>query len=105
VIGLERPRLAATKAAITVHLAAAEGADVRMCLLHGTHTLSSAKRLLAARSLPTGGTCATGAVRPKRRATVSLARGTGERATVAVRIAAEANPSRATTVIRVIAAP
>ena len=75
-----------------------------MCLLHGTHTLSSAKRLLATRSLQAGA-CATGAVRPKRRTTVSLARATGERATVAVRIAAEANPSRATTVIRILAGP
>ena len=104
VIGLERPRLAATRAAITVHLAAAEGADVRVCLLHGTHTLSSARRLLATRRLQAGA-CATGAVRPKRRATLSLARATGERATVAVRIAAEANPGRATTVIRVLAGP
>jgi hypothetical protein len=102
VVGLERPRLAATRTAVTIHLAAAEGADVRVCLLHGTHTLSSAKRLLAARSLQTG-TCATGAVRPKRRTTVSLARVSGGVATVAVRIAAEANPSRATTVVRVLA--
>ena len=103
-IGLERPRLAATRAAITVHLSAAEGADVRVCLLHGTHTLSSAKRVLATRRLQAGA-CATGAVRPKRRATVSLARATGERATVAVRIAAEANPGRATTVIRILTGP
>ena len=101
VVGLERPRLAATKTAVTVNLAAAEGAAVRVCLLHGTHTLSSAKRLLAARTVQTGA-CATGAVRPKRRTTVTLPRPTGEKATVAVRIAAEANPSRATTVVRVL---
>ena len=93
----DRPRAAARwrrrRAAIAVHLAAAEGADVRVCLLHGAHTLSSARRLLAARRLQAGA-CATGAVRPKRRTTVSLARATGERATVAVRIVAEANPGR-----------
>ena len=75
-----------------------------MCLLQGTHTLSGAKRLLATRRLQAGA-CATAAIRPKRRATLSLARATGERATVAVRIAAEANPGRATTVIRILAGP
>ena len=104
VIGLAQPRLAAVEEGIAVQLAAAEGAAVRVCLLQGTHTLSSAKRLLAARRLQTG-TCATGSIRPKRRTTVSVPQAWGGPGTVAVRIAAEANPGRVTTVIRVLARP
>ena len=82
-----------------VQLAAAEGASAQACLLQGAHTLSSARRLLAARTVPSG-LCATGTVRPNRRTTLSLARATGGRATLAVRVVAEANAGRHATVVR-----
>ena len=98
VVGLKRPRVAVVPGAVAVQLAAAEGASAQACLLQGAHTLSSARRLLAARTVPSG-LCATGTVRPNRRTTLRLAR-TGGRATLAVRVVAEANAGRHATVVR-----
>ena len=76
VVGLKRPRVAVVPGSVAVHLAAAEGASAQACLLRGAHTLSSARRLLAARTVPSG-VCATGTVRPNRRTTLKLPRATG----------------------------
>jgi hypothetical protein len=98
VLGAKAPRVVVAGRRIEVRLAAAEGAAARVCLLPGAHTLSSARRVLAARTAPTG-TCATGVVQPRRRTTVRLVRFTGPK-TVAVRLTAEANPARETTAVR-----
>ena len=98
VVGLARPRVSATAGSVAVHLAAAEGASARACVLQGAHTLSSARRLLAGRNVQSG-TCASGTVRPKRRTTLRLARANGA-ATLAVRVVAEANSGRQATVVR-----
>jgi hypothetical protein len=98
VLGAKTPRVVVAGRRIEVRLAAAEGAAARVCLLPGAHTLSSARRVLAARTAPTG-TCATGVVQPRRRTTVRLVRFTGPK-TVAVRLTAEANPARETTAVR-----
>jgi hypothetical protein len=98
VVGMSRPGVAAVPGSVVVRLAAAEGATARACVLQGAHTLSSARRLLAASKVETG-LCATGTVRPKRRTTLTLARTSG-RVTLAVRVVAEANPTRHATVLR-----
>ena len=98
VVGLKRPTVSSSRGSVGVRLAAAEGATARACLLEGAHTLSSARRFLAARKVQTGA-CVTGTVRPKRRTTLSLARATG-RVTLAVRVVAEANAGRHATIVR-----
>ena len=103
VVGLKRPRVAVVPGSVAVHLAAAEGASAQACLLRGAHTLSSARRLLAARTVPSG-LCASGTVRPNRRTTLKLPRATG-RVTLAVRLVAEANAERHTTVVRALLVP
>ena len=54
VVGLKRPRVAAAPGSVVVRLAADEGATARACVLQGAHTLSSARRLLAARNVADG---------------------------------------------------
>ena len=69
----------------------------RVCLLAGVQTLSSARRILAARALDAA-VCAEGAVLPRRRTTLRLVRTPGTQ-TLAVRLAAEANADRQATVV------
>ena len=85
---------------VSVDLTAREAASARICLLPGTHTLSNAQRLLAARRARATA-CASAVVAQNRWTTVRLARGVG-RQTVVVRLAAEANPARATTTVRAV---
>lgn len=101
VLGAGRPVVRLSRSKVVVSLTAAEGAVAHVCLLAGAHTLSSAKRALASRH-GTAVLCAKGNVEANRRATVSLPRGTGSPATVAVRFAAASNPARATTVVRTL---
>jgi hypothetical protein len=86
-----------TPTAIRVDVTAIEAASARVCLLAGSHTLSSAKRMLAGRSGLVG--CTTATVTQNRWASVLLPRRAG-RVTVAVRLAAETNPARSTTTVR-----
>jgi Flp pilus assembly protein CpaB len=83
---------------VAVELTAAEAASARICVLRGAHTLSSARRVMAGRS-PGNATCATAAVAQNRRSRVLLARPVGS-LTLAVRLVAETNPARSTTVVR-----
>jgi hypothetical protein len=98
VLGAKRPVVKVTAGSIAVELRTAEAASARLCLLPGDHTLSSAKRVLAARKIRTG-TCASGPVSHNRRTTVRLRRPVGPH-TLAVRLSAETNPARATTTVR-----
>ena len=100
VLGARRPRVTMTRGALRLDLTAAEGASVRACLLAGSHTLAAARRVLAARGA-VAGTCTTGRVKANRFSTLRLARPLGAH-TLAVRVAAEANPSRMTTAVRVV---
>lgn len=99
VLGAKPPVVRITPTAITVDVTAIEAASARFCLLSGAHTLSSAGRLLAGRIAPVG--CTTAAVTQNRWASVRLPRLAGQ-LTVAVRLAAETNPTRSTTVVRPI---
>ena len=99
VLGAKPPVVKVAPSAITVDVTAIEAASARVCLLPGSHTLSSARRMLAGRAAPAG--CATAAVTQNRWASVRLPRLAG-RVTVAVRLAAETNPARSTTVVRPI---
>jgi len=99
VLGAKPPVVKVAPAAITVDVTAIEAASARVCLLPGSHTLSSARRMLAGRAAPAG--CATAAVTQNRWASVRLPRLAG-RVTVAVRLAAETNHARSTTVVRPI---
>jgi hypothetical protein len=93
-----KPVVRVTSAGVTVDLTAAEAASALVCLLRGTQTLSSARRVLAARARPDGA-CASASVPQSRWTSVRLGRVVG-RQTVAVRLAAETNPARATTTVR-----
>lgn len=97
VVGAKPPRLTVGRSSIAVELRAAEGAVARVCLLAGVQTLSSARRILAARALDAA-VCAEGAVLPRRRTTLRLVRTPGTQ-TLAVRLAAEANAARQATVV------
>jgi len=97
VLGAKPPVVKISPTAVTVDVTAVEAASARVCLLPGSHTLSSARRMLAGRAEPVG--CTTAAVTQNRWASVRLPRLTG-RVTVAVRLAAETNPARSTTVVR-----
>ena len=79
-------------------LTAAEGATARACLLPGSHTLATARRVLASRGAVTG-TCTTAVVQANRIATLRIARPSGAH-TLAVRLTAETNAARATTTVR-----
>ncbi|WP_325113840.1 hypothetical protein [Gaiella sp.] len=100
VLGARRPGVRVGTDDIAVELKAAEAASARVCLLPGAHTLSSAKRVLAARK-PQTGTCASGRVPQNRRTTVRVGRLVGPH-TLAVRLSAETNPARATTTVRLV---
>jgi hypothetical protein len=100
VVGATVPRVVVAGPRIEVAVAAAEGASARACLLRGSHTLASARRLLASRGAVKGA-CANGTIQPRRPTTLRLPRLRGAR-TVAVRLASEANPARATTTVRAL---
>ena len=100
VVGARRPVVRVTAGEVAVELTAAEAASARVCLLPGSHTLSSARRVLAARAVPAGA-CSTGVVPQNRRATVRLVRPAGP-VTVAVRLTAESNRARSSTAIRAL---
>ena len=99
VLGAKPPVVSLTPTAIRIDVTAVEAASARVCLLSGAHTLSSARRMLAGRAAP--GPCTTASVTQNRWASVRLPRLAG-RVTVAVRLAAETNPARSTTVVRPI---
>ena len=100
VLGAERPTLRVHDDRVEVAVTAAEGASARVCLIPGTHTLSTARRVLAARSARTG-TCTVGAVQPNRATTLTLMRAAG-RQTLAVRLAAETNAARYATLVQAV---
>ena len=54
VLGAKPPVVKVTPTAIKVDVTAIEGASARVCLLPGSHSLSSARRLLAGRTAPVG---------------------------------------------------
>jgi len=98
VLGAARPRITVTGSRLQVSVTAAEGASARACLLPGSHTLATARRVLASRGGATG-TCVTGVVQANRVATLVIARPKGAH-TLAVRLAAETNAARETTTVR-----
>ena len=100
VLGAKRPTLRVLDNRIEVAVTAAEGASARACLIPGTHTLSTARRVLAARAARAG-TCTGGAVQPNRATTLTLTRPAG-RQTLAVRLAAETNTARYSTVVHAL---
>jgi hypothetical protein len=100
VLGAKPPTVRIGRRAVVVDVAAAEGASARVCLLAGAHTLSSARRVLTS-TRGSQGACATAPVEPNRRTTLHLGRAAGPQ-TLAVRLAAEANPSRSATVVRLL---
>jgi hypothetical protein len=93
-----RPAARMTRAGLVVELTAAEAASARVCLLPGSHTMSSASRVLAGRA-SAAAACATASVPQNRRATVRMVRPLGP-ATLAVRLVAETNSARSTTLVR-----
>jgi hypothetical protein len=93
-----RPTARMTSAGLVVALEAAEAAWARICLLPGVHTVSSASRVVAGRA-SAAVVCATASVPQNRRATVRLGRVPGP-ATLAVRLVAETNVARSTTLVR-----
>ena len=100
VLGAKPPVWRVANDRVDVDVTAAEGATARVCLLVGSHTLASARRLLASRrAQPT--TCVVGAVQAYRLTTLSVPREAGPQ-TLAVTLAAEANVARETTVVRAV---
>jgi hypothetical protein len=100
VVGARGPRVVVEQDSLSVAVTATEGATARVCVLPGSHTLSSARRVLASR-VTAAGTCVTAAVKANRVTKLRLARPFGPQ-TLAVRLAAEANASRATTAVRTL---
>jgi hypothetical protein len=100
VLGAARPRIRVVGARVHVELTAAEGARARACLLPGSHTLASARRVLASRGSARG-VCTKVVVQANRIATLTIARPDGAH-TLAVRLAAETNAARSTTTVRVV---
>jgi hypothetical protein len=100
VLGATRPVVRLSRGRVDAELTATEGAAVRACILSGTHTPSSARRVLASRTA-TAGTCVEGAVLPNRRTILAMPIASGPQ-TLAVRVQAEANAARSTTVVRVV---
>jgi len=95
--GAARPVTRVSGDVVAIDLTAAEAASARVCLLPGAQTLSSARRVMAARAI--GVACATASVAQNRRTTVALPR-RGGAVTLAVRLVAETNSARTTTVVR-----
>jgi hypothetical protein len=96
--GARKPVARVSPRSVAVELTAAEAASARVCVLRGAHTLSSARRVMAGRTVGAA-TCATTAVAQNRRSRVLLARPAGP-LTLAVRLVAETNAARTTTVVR-----
>jgi hypothetical protein len=100
VLGARRPVWRVADDRVDVEVTAAEGAIARVCLLAGSHTLSSVRRYLASRRAEPS-SCVVGAVQAYRWKTFSVPREAGPQ-TVAVTLAAEANASRETTIVRAV---
>jgi hypothetical protein len=98
VLGAKRPVWRVAGDRVDVDVTASEDATARVCLLAGSHTLSSALRVLAS-SKGEPATCAVGSVQANRWTTLSVPRDPGAQ-TLAVTLAAEANLGRETTVVR-----
>ena len=100
VLGARSPKVTVAVAGrtVAVTLTAAESASAHACLLRGTYSVETAGRALSTRR-PAGRTCAVGLVAANRLTTVRLAVGDGA-LTLAVRLSAESNPARVTTVVR-----
>jgi hypothetical protein len=96
-----RPRITVARGGIAVALTAAEGATARVCLLPGARTQASARRALSAHA-GRAGRCVRAVVAANRLTTLRLGRPVGA-VTVALRLAAEANPARTTTLVRAVA--
>ena len=100
VVGARRPRVVVARDSVAVEVTAAEGATARACVLPGSHTLASVRRVLASRATAVG-TCSTAVVQANRVTTLRLPRPIGPQ-TLAVRLEAEANVARATTAVRAL---
>ncbi len=98
VLGAGTPTVRLGRRSIVIGVSAAESVSARACLLRGTQTLSSARRALTSAGTAV---CATGRVEANRSAILRLAWSRG-RQTLALRVSADVNPGRATTVIRVV---
>ncbi len=98
VVGAGRPRITVAGNGLSVQLTAAEGATARACVLRGSPTLASARRILTSRRAPTAA-CTWGVLTANRSTMLRLRRPRGVH-TLAVRLTAEGNPLRATTVVR-----
>jgi hypothetical protein len=100
VLGATSPRVRLGRGSVVVGLGAAEDASAKACLLPGPYTRSSARRAVAARRSSTA-SCVAGRVEANHPATLRLARPVG-RQTLAVTLAAAANPARVTTLVRIV---
>ena len=96
--GTLRPVARLTSASVAVDLATGEAASARVCLLAGAHTLWSARRAMASHRAAAA-VCTTASVAQNRLTTVELARPAGT-VTLAVRLVAEVNSARSTTVVQ-----
>ena len=97
VVGAGRPRVTFAGNRLSVKLTAAEGATARACVLRGSHTPASARRMLTSRRALA--TCTSGGLKANRSTMLRLRRPPRGH-TLAVLLAAEANPSRTVTVVR-----
>jgi hypothetical protein len=98
VLGVRRPHVRVTRAAISLELAAAEAATARVCVVRGASMQARARAMLGV-SVARRAVCTTVAVLQNRPTRVRLAHLPGPQ-TIAVRLTAEANPERSTTTIR-----
>jgi hypothetical protein len=98
VLGAKPPSLRVGSDRVDVRVTATEGATARVCLIAGSHTLSSVRRAFASRAAPTG-ICALGTVGPEHPTTLSVPLEPGSQ-TLAVRLTAETNAARETTVVQ-----
>jgi hypothetical protein len=97
VLGAGRPTVLVARGGISVRLTAAEGAAARVCLVPTRAPATAARRAVSARGT-VGTTCGAASIQANRVTTVKLAR-IVRRQTLAVRLSAEANPARTTTVV------
>ena len=94
VVGAQRPTVSVQASAIVVQVTADEGAAVVACAIQGALTSARAQRVLRVRTASSP-ECVGRRTMPQRLTTLRLPRPpAGMTATVAVRLAAEANPAR-----------
>jgi hypothetical protein len=100
VVGAGRPTVVVVRGGISVTLTAAEDAAARVCLVPARAPTTAVRRAVSARRA-VGATCGAASIQANRVTTVKLVRSV-RRQTLAVRLSAEANPARTTTVVQTL---